>query len=141
MHPSITPGWLRECLKSIPDDTPTLDPRAAFLLACLYRLEAYSAENAILLRAAAATARSAGWSAVDASLAHPQTSHDISQFRGLAAHCLEEDFDHVAESLMAHHPENTALTMTYALQFSEFRDFDLGKLVGWLKEHPNAVER
>lgn len=80
MHPAITPGWLRQCLKSIPDDTPKLDPRAAFLLACLYRLEAYSAENAILFRAAAATARSAGWSAVDALLAHPHTRQDVTQF-------------------------------------------------------------
>lgn len=41
---------------------------------------------------------------------------------------------------MTHHPENAALTRAHALQLSEFRDFDLKKLIFWLKERPNALE-
>ena len=73
-------------------------------------------------------------------LAHPHTRQDVSQFRDRAARCLEQEYDRMAKDLMTLYPENAALTTAYALQQSEFRDFDLGKLVGWLKELPYAVE-
>lgn len=138
VHPAIRTSALRRWMATVRTDTPPLSVRSAYALTRLYRLEAYSAENAVLLTSSVCTARKLGWNRVCDLVGVPADRSQWPSYefagRDAVSKYFEDAFDELTRPFLDKEEENARCVSVYAQQCQEHESYDLARVLeasGW----------